>query len=72
MLTDLRLADRLLLGIVILWSVVFFCIRLLSTFIIPVPHKGSSNINVGASVVFINLVNKKELNRGMKKNQWNN
>lgn len=72
MLTDLRLADRFLLGIVILWSVLFFCIGLLSTFIIPVPHKGSSNINVGASVVFINLVNKKELNWGMKKNQWNN
>lgn len=72
MLTDLRLDDRLLLGIVIFWSVVFFCIGLLSTFIITVPHKGSSNINVGASVVFINLVNKKELNRGMKKNQWNN
>lgn len=72
MLTDLRLDDRLLLGIVIFWSVVFFCIGLLSTFIIPVPHKGSSNINVGASVVFINLVNKKELHRGMKKNQWNN
>lgn len=69
MLTDLRLGDRLLLGIVILWSVVFFCRGLLSTFIIPVPHKGSSNINVEASVVFINLVNKKELNRGMKKNQ---
>lgn len=56
MLTDLRLADRLLLGIVILWSVVFFCIGLLSTFIIPVPHKGSTNINVGASNETINLI----------------